>query len=165
MFNKIANYLKWEIINKLKGNNQKVVCIFLLNDKEEIIAQTAQKNSLIGTTDTQFVLPGGKVEHKFKETEQQAVHREMKEEANINVDIVKKLGKVRNNKYELCMYLCVPMDLSTMQVMEPGKQKELKFVSMDDKSIAWTPTNQIAVDKYKKQILDFARSSKYKEYQ
>lgn len=165
MFNKLNNFIKWEVINRLKGNNQVVVCIFLLNDKEQLLAQTAQKNTLIGTTDSQFVFPGGKVEHKFKETEAQAVHREMKEEANLNVDIVKKLGKIRNNKYELKFYLCVPMDLSQMKVMEPGKQKELKFVGIEDNTVNWTPANQKALDKFKAKTLNFARSGKLKEYE
>ena len=78
----------------------------------------------------------------------QAVHREMKEETNLNVDILKKLGTDRNNKYELHWYLCVPMDITQMKVMEPGKQKELKFVDPADKSINWTPGNQRMIDKF-----------------
>ena len=35
-----------------------------------------------------------------------------------------------------------------MKVMEPGKQKELKFVDPADKSINWTPGNQRMIDKF-----------------
>lgn len=152
---KVKDFLYWELINRLKGQNVSVVCIMLMNEKGQVLAQTAQKNNIIGTNDTQYVFPGGKVETKFGEQPFQAVHREMKEETNLNVDIIKKLGKTRNNKYELHWYLCVPMDLSQLRVNEPGKQKELKFVDIYDSSVNWTPGNQLALDKFRKQLESF----------
>ena len=144
---KIHDFLYWEILNKLKGNNVPVVCVCLMHEGK-ILAQTAQKNDILKTGDTQYVVPGGKVEVEYGEKPFQAVHREMKEETNLNVDILKKLGKDRNNKYELHWYLCVPMDISQLRIMEPGKQKELKFVDIEDKSINWTPGNKRMIDKF-----------------
>lgn len=144
---KIKDFLYWEVLNRLKGNNVPVVCIVLMNE-DKILAQTAQKNTTLSTGDTQYVAPGGKVEVKLGEKPYQAVHREMKEETNLNVDILKKLGTDRNNKYELHWYLCVPMDITQMKVMEPGKQKELKFVDPTDKSVNWTPGNQKMINKF-----------------
>ena len=95
---KLNDFIYWEIWNRLKGNNQNVVCVVIIKD-DKILAQTAQRNSLIHTDDTQFVVPGGKVEPG--EPLYSAVHRETKEETNLNIDIVKKLGTTRNNKYEL----------------------------------------------------------------
>lgn len=151
----IKDFFYWEVINRLKGNNVPVVAIMLMRADGQILAQTAQRNDVIGTNDTQYVFPGGKVETKFGEKPIEAVHREMKEETNLNVDVMEKLGKTRNNKYELHWYLCVPMDLSTMYVVEPKKQKELKFVDMDDKSVNWTPGNQLALDKFKAKLKKF----------
>ena len=144
---KVKDFLYWEVLNRIKGNNVPVVCVCLMNE-DKILAQTAQKNTTLGTGDTQYVVPGGKVEVKYGEKPFQAAHREMKEETNLNIDIIKKLGKSRNNKYELHWYLAVPMDITQMKVMEPGKQKELKWVDLDDKSINWTPGNKLALDKF-----------------
>ena len=157
MNQKIKDFFRWEILGKLKGENVPVVAIMLMRADGQVLAQTAQKNNIINTNDSQYVFPGGKVEVKFGEKPYQAVHREMKEEANANVDIIEKLGKTRNNKYELHWYLCVPMDISQIRVMEPGKQKELKWVDINDKSVNWTPGNKLALDKFKEKLLQFRR--------
>ena len=116
---KIKDFIYWEILNRLKGNNQDVVCAVIINDNK-ILAQTAQKNKLINTDDTQYVVPGGKVE--AGETINAAVHREIKEETNLNIDVIKKLGTTRNNKYKLHWFICSPTDLSLLKVVEPFKQ-------------------------------------------
>ena len=149
MFQKLKDFLYWEIFNRLKGNNQDVVCAVIIN-KDTLLAQTAQKNALIDTNDTQYVAPGGKVEPG--ETLNAAVHREIKEETNLNVDVIKKLGTTRNNKYKLHWFACVPTDLSLLKVVEPLKQKELKWVSLDDESVNWTPKNKEALMNFKSQI-------------
>ena len=145
----VKDFVYWEIFNRLKGNNQDVVCVVIING-DKILAQTAQRNSLIQTDDTQFVTPGGKVEPG--EPIYAAVHREIKEETNLNIDIVKKLGTVRNNKYKLHWYACRPTDISLLKVIEPQKQKELKWVSLDDETVNWTPKNKEALLKFKAQI-------------
>lgn len=145
----LKDFFYWEVFNRLKGNNQDVVCAVIMNE-DTILAQTAQKNALINTDDTQYVVPGGKVEPG--ETLNAAVHREIKEETNLNVDIIKKLGSTRNNKYKLHWFACVPTDLSLLKVVEPLKQKELKWIDLNDSSVNWTPKNKEALDKYKKQI-------------
>ena len=149
IFEKIKEFVYWEVINRLKGNNQDVVCAVIINE-DKILAQTAQKNKVINTDDTQYVVPGGKVEPG--ETLNAAVHREIKEETNLNVDVIKKLGATRNNKYKLHWFVCYPTDLSLLKVVEPLKQKELKWISLDDTSVNWTPKNFEALMKYKDQI-------------
>lgn len=146
---KIKDFIYWEILNRLKGNNQDVVCAVIINDNK-ILAQTAQKNKLINTDDTQYVVPGGKVE--AGETINAAVHREIKEETNLNIDVIKKLGTTRNNKYKLHWFICSPTDLSLLKVVEPFKQKELKWIDLNDTSVNWTPKNFEALMKYKNQI-------------
>ena len=149
IFDKAKDFIYWEIFNRLKGNNQDVVCAVIIN-QDKILAQTAQKNNLINTNDTQYVVPGGKVEPG--ETLNAAVHREIKEETNLNVDVIKKLGTTRNNKYKLHWFVCAPTDLSLLKVVEPLKQKELKWISLDDTSVNWTPKNHEALMHYKNQI-------------
>lgn len=149
LFNKMKDFIHWEILNRLKGNNQDVVCAIIVHNNK-ILAQTAQRNAVIHTDDTQYVVPGGKVE--IGENLNAALHREIKEETNLNIDIIKKLGCVRNNKYKLHWFVCRPTDVSLLQVVEPKKQKELKWVNPDDKSVNWTPKNQEALLKYKKQL-------------
>ncbi len=148
-FEKAKEFVYWEIFNRLKGNNQDVVCAVIIN-QDKILAQTAQKNNIINTNDTQYVVPGGKVEPG--ETLNAAVHREIKEETNLNVDVIKKLGTTRNNKYKLHWFVCAPTDLSLLKVVEPLKQKELKWINLEDSSVNWTPKNYEALMKYKNQI-------------
>ncbi len=154
---KLKDFFYWEIFNRLKGNNQDVVCAIIVN-QDQILAQTAQKNALIDTNDTQYVVPGGKVEPG--ETLNAAVHREIKEETNLNIDIIKKLGTTRNNKYQLHWFVCAPTDLSLLKVVEPLKQKELKWIDLDDTSINWTPKNFEALMKYKAQIKNIQKNLK-----
>lgn len=151
----LKDFFYWEVLNRLKGNNQDVVCAVIINE-DKILAQTAQKNAVINTDDTQYVVPGGKVEPG--ETLNAAVHREIKEETNLNIDIIKKLGSTRNNKYKLHWFVCAPTDLSLLKVVEPLKQKELKWINLEDASINWTPKNFEALTKYKGQILGIQKS-------
>lgn len=157
LFEKMKDFFYWEIFNRLKGNNQDVVCAVIIN-QDKILAQTAQKNNIINTDDTQYVAPGGKVEPG--ETLNAAVHREIKEETNLNIDIIKKLGSIRNNKYKLHWFACVPTDLSLLKVVEPLKQKELKWIDLNDTSINWTPKNYEALMKYKNQISTIQKNIK-----
>ena len=102
------------------------------------------------------MVPGGKVEPG--ETLNAAVHREIKEETNLNIDVIKKLGSIRNNKYKLHWFVCAPTDLSLLKVVEPLKQKELKWIDLNDSSINWTPKNREALMKYKKQISNIQKA-------
>jgi|GEM_PF-3266186 len=147
--NLLQDFLYWEVYNRVKGQNQDVVCAVIIHG-DKILAQTAQRNALVHTDDTQFVVPGGKVEPG--ETLNAAVHREIKEETNLNIDVIKKLGTVRNNKYKLHWFVCRPTDVTLLRVVEPEKQKVLKWVSLDDQSVNWTPKNKEALLKYKSQI-------------
>ena len=70
----------------------------------------------------------------------------------VNIDVLKKLGTIRNNKYKLHWFVCRPTDVSLLQVVEPQKQKELKWVDLDDASVNFTPKNKEALDKFRSQI-------------
>lgn len=140
----IKDFLYWEVWNRLKGRNVNVVCAYIMHNNE-LLVQTAQRNSIVNTNDQQCVVPGGKVEQGEKKIS--AVHREVKEETNLNIDVLKKLGTVRNNRYELHCYLCIPMDISQMRVMEPLKQKSLEFKPLDSE-INWTPANATAAKRF-----------------
>ena len=91
-----------------------MVCAIIIY-QDKFLAQTAQKNNLIKTDDIQYVAPGGKVEPY--EALLTAVHREIKEETNLNIDVIKKLGATRNNKYKLHWFVCRPTDVSMLQVV------------------------------------------------
>ena len=42
LFQKLKDFIYWDIFNRLKGNNQDVVCAVIIN-QDKILAQTAQK--------------------------------------------------------------------------------------------------------------------------
>ena len=44
IFQKAKDVIYWDIYNRLKGNNQDVVCAVIIN-QNKILAQTAQKNT------------------------------------------------------------------------------------------------------------------------
>ena len=140
----IKDFIYWEIINRMKGNNVNVVCAYIMHEGQ-LLTQTAQRNNIVNTNDSQKVVPGGKVDMGEKQIA--AVHREVKEETNLNVDVLKKLGTVRNQRYELHCYLCIPMDISQMKIMEPNKQKSLQLEDLNA-DINWTPANKIAFNKF-----------------
>ncbi len=148
-FKKSYDFIYWEIFNRLKKNNQNVVCVVIIKD-HEILIQTAQRNALVHTDDTQYVFPGGKVEPG--ESLIAATHREIKEETNLNIDVIKKLGSTRNNKYKLHWFICRPTDVSLLRVVEPHKQKELKWVDLNDDTVNFTPKNKEALDKFRSEI-------------
>ncbi len=150
---KLKDLIYWEVYNRIKGNNQDVVCAVIING-DKILAQTAQINKLVNTDDSQYVVPGGKVEPG--ETLNAAVHREIKEETNLNIDVLKKLGATRNNKYKLHWFVCAPTDLSLLKVGEPLKQKELKWFALDE-NVNWTPKNYEALMKYKNKISEIQK--------
>jgi ADP-ribose pyrophosphatase YjhB (NUDIX family) len=145
----IKDFFRWEILGRLRGENKNVVCAVIMY-QNKILAQTAQRNKSIHTDDSQYVVPGGKVEPK--ETLNAAVHREIKEETNLNIDVIKKLGTSRNNQYKLHWFACTPTDVSLLKVVEPLKQKELKWVDLDDTSVNWTPKNLEAMTHFKQDI-------------
>ena len=66
----------------------------------------------------------------------------------------------RNNKYKLHWFVCVPTDLSLLKVVEPQKQKELKWIDLEDKTVNWTPKNFEALMQYKSKITEIQKSMK-----
>ena len=77
---------------------------------------------------------------------------------SLKSQIIKDVHVVFDNKYRLHWFACAPTDLSLLKVVEPEKQKELKWIDLNDASIAWTPKNQEALNKYKKQISNIQKA-------
>ena len=96
--NSMKDFIHWEIWNRLKGNNQNVVCAVIIYN-HKILAQTAQRNSVIHTDDTQYVVPGGKVEPG--ESLNAAMHREIKEDWQNIKSKLKKLSIQRRMRCDL----------------------------------------------------------------
>lgn len=75
-----------------------------------------------------WAFPGGMIEDG--ESEEKAVIREVKEEVNMDVQVVKKLlsRKHPNTFVELVYFHCVPTSDSEPKVMEDYEIKEVKWV-------------------------------------
>ena len=117
----------------------------LEKDGKYLLVQEAQEKCY-----GKWNLPAGHLDPN--ETIIEAAKREIKEETNLNIDVIKKLGTSRNNKYKLHWFVCTPTDVSLLKIVEPFKQKELKWVDINDSTINWTPKNSEALMKYKNQI-------------
>ena len=53
----IKDFIYWEIINRMKGNNVNVVCAYIMHEGQ-LLTQTAQRNNIVNTNDSQKVVPG-----------------------------------------------------------------------------------------------------------
>jgi len=73
----------------MKEQEQKVIAVALIRNKEGKILVQKRVDSLIVKADGKWEFPGGVVE--FNETPEQAVVRECKEETNCTIEIVRTL--------------------------------------------------------------------------
>jgi len=107
----------------------------ILNDKNEVLLQ--KRTEKCGNSKGCYGLVGGKVD--FGETREQAIIREVKEEAGIDVEVLENLGtfdEILDNEDKKQHWIGTSMLCKiikgTPKIMEPEKHSELKWYSLNN---------------------------------
>ena len=122
---------------------------FILNDNNEILLQQRNKEPEKGY----WSIPGGKLE--WMETFEEAVKREIKEECDIDIKVLRLLGicdhivKSENQHWVSPSFLC-KIEKGEPKIMEPNKHLDMKWFSLDNLPEKLTITTKDAVNSYMK---------------
>lgn len=124
---------------------------FIINENNEVLLQQRNKEPEKGF----WSIPGGKVE-MFEKMED-AVIREIKEEIDVEIEIIDLLGicnHIVNSEHVHWMspsFLC-KIKQGIPKIMEPTKHLDLKWFKIDNLPKNITVTTKIALENYKKYI-------------
>ena len=100
-------------------------------------------------------IPGGKLE--WMETFEEAVKREIKEECDIDIKVLRLLGicdhivKSENQHWVSPSFLC-KIEKGEPKIMEPNKHLDMKWFSLDNLPEKLTITTKDAVNSYRNYI-------------
>lgn len=121
---------------------------FILNNKNELLLLQRNKAPEKGY----WSIPGGKLE--MFETFEEAVKREIKEEVNVDIEVIDMLGlcdhiiKEEQKHWVTPSYLCKIIN-GEPKNMEPLKHLELKWFSLEQLPTNITITTKYALKCYK----------------
>lgn len=124
---------------------------FILNDNNEILLQQRNKEPEKGY----WSIPGGKLE--WMETFEDAVKREVKEECDIDIKVLRLLGicdhivKSEKQHWVSPSFLC-KIEKGEPKIMEPNKHLDMKWFSLDNLPEKLTITTKDAVNSYRNYI-------------
>ncbi len=122
---------------------------FILNDAKELLLQQRNKAPEKGF----WSIPGGKLE--MFETFEEAVKREVREETDVEIEIIALLGIcdhiIENEKLHWVApsYLC-KITKGEPSIMEPTKHIDMQWFSLDNLPENITITAKNAIENYKK---------------
>lgn len=125
---------------------------FILNDNKELLLQKRNKSPEKGY----WSIPGGKLE--MFETFEQAVKREVKEETDLDIEIVRMNGlcdhiiEAEGLHWVTPSYLCKVVS-GTAKIMEPDKHLEMEWFPLDKLPENITITTKKALGEYIKMEL------------
>lgn len=129
----------------------RVSCGIILKDSKVLCAQRSENMSHA----LKWEFPGGKVERN--ELPEATLHRELKEELNINVNIIDKLGKFLhrysdNLEVELVVFLCQLID----EDLIPNEHKEIRWVAIENlEKLDWVEADIPIMLKFKSLYANF----------
>lgn len=121
---------------------------FIVNDKNELLLLKRKKPPEAGY----WNIPGGRVE--FGETLEKAVAREVKEETDLDVEVLSVLGfvnhiiKEENAHWVAIHFLCRIID-GQVKITEPEKHESIEWFSLDSLPEKQTITLKQAIKEYK----------------
>lgn len=124
-----------------------VSAAFIVRDKKVLVVQRNEKEKY----PMKWEFPGGKLleGEKFDE----ALIREMKEELDLNVNVIQELGSVEYDTDDLIimvMFIIVEGDVSKIKLKT---HKDMKFVTYDElKKLDLLVPDKMFVEQYEKEI-------------
>ena len=124
---------------------------FILNNSNEVLLQQRNKEPEKGY----WSIPGGKLE--WMETFEEAVKREIKEECDIDIKVLRLLGicdhivKSENQHWVSPSFLC-KIEKGEPKIMELNKHLDMKWFSLDNLPEKLTITTKDAVNSYRNYI-------------
>ena len=124
---------------------------FILNNSNEVLLQQRNKEPEKGY----WSIPGGKLE--WMETFEEAVKREIKEECDIDIKVVRLLGicdhivKSEDQHWVSPSFLC-KIEKGEPKIMELNKHLDMKWFSLDNLPEKLTITTKDAVNSYRNYI-------------
>ena len=124
-----------------------VSAAFLVKDKKVLILQRGEKSEY----PFKWEFPGGKLleNEKFDE----ALIREMKEELNIDINVIQELGSVEFDRSDLIimvMFIIIEGDVSKIKL---NYHKDMKFVTYDElKKMDLLIPDKMFIEQYEKEI-------------
>jgi 8-oxo-dGTP diphosphatase len=138
-----------------------VTCAIIFHQNKILLTQRCEASQHA----LQWEFPGGKV--KPEETEEQSIHREIKEELEIEIEIAEKLTPVVYDygfkKIRLVPFLCYFMKgeivLNEHNDFEWLELNDLngKYISEADKEMIHLPENRKLLEKYSRKKMNDAR--------
>src|SRR5262245_33703452 len=113
-----------------------VVCAIIVNQGKILVAQ----RSISMSFPMKWEFPGGKI--KDCESEEQCIHRELKEELNISVKIEKRLKESKYNYDNLVINLIPFIVRYTGGEIRPIEHHDIKWVSKNNLiHLDWAPAD------------------------
>lgn len=122
---------------------------FILNEKNQLLLQKRAKSPEKG----HWCIPGGKLE--MFETLEHAVIREIKEETDLDIEVIKLMGvcdHIIHNEdahWVAMSYLC-RIKSGVPKIMEPDKALEMEWFDLNNLPSKLTITAKKALENYKK---------------
>lgn len=117
----------------------------ILNEKRQILLLLRERSPEKGC----WCIPGGKVE--FGETIEDAIKREVKEEVNVDVQIIKLIGVTNHIVLKEEVHWVAPTFLTKVtqgreKNMEPQKHKDMRWFSLNNMPSNITITTRKALE-------------------
>lgn len=133
------------------GSNQYesviVVCCAIIRDNENIMIARKQHGSL----ESKWEFPGGKTEPG--ETRVNCLHRELKEELNITVEITQELPPVKYHYPDKSILLFPFVCVSKNEVIKLTDHEEVRWVKIDEiEKFDLLGADRVVIEKYLKRI-------------
>lgn len=122
---------------------------FILNENKELLLHQRKKSPEAGF----WSIPGGRLE--MFETFEEAVKREVREEVNVDVEVIDELGicdhiiKSEQKHWVSPSFLCKIIK-GEPKIMEPDTHLDMRWFSLENLPENVTITTQRAIENYKK---------------
>lgn len=122
---------------------------FILNENNELLLQ----KRAVPAEKEHWCIPGGRLE--MFETLEHAVVREVKEETDLNIKVIRLMGvcdhiiQDENAHWVAMSYLC-KIENGNPKIMEPDKASDMKWFALNGLPDKLTITTKKALEDYKK---------------